>query len=129
MQNNTYKKYTEAIVKVLCALKPFLQDVYENCSATSGDVSSIFHASQEVCLTLAYYYVTLGLTLNIFDITKHDKIVNVQKPTFLTVPATLTQCFSMSLQHHQTKYDCLLPNLSYHLTILVNKMQIRINSN
>jgi hypothetical protein len=39
-------------------------DVYENCSTTSGDVSSIFHASHEVCLTLAHYYVTLGLTLN-----------------------------------------------------------------
>ena len=60
-------------------------------------MSSIFHASHEVCLTLAYYYATLGLTLNVYDIIKRDKIVNVQKPTFLTVPAILTQCFSLSL--------------------------------
>jgi len=40
----------------------------------SGDMSSIFHASHKACLTLAYYYVTLGLTLNIPDIIKRDKI-------------------------------------------------------
>jgi hypothetical protein len=60
----------------------------------SGDVSSNFHASREVCLTLADYYVTLELTLNISDIIKRDKIVNVEKPTFLTVPVIMTQCFS-----------------------------------
>jgi len=97
-------------------LKQFLQEAYENCSANSRDVSSVFHASHKAPLTLAYYYITLGLTLNISDIIKRDKIVNVQKPTFLTVPAILTKCYSLSLQHRQTNYACLLPHLSYHWT-------------
>jgi hypothetical protein len=92
-------------------------------------VSSIFHASYKACLTLAYYYVTLGLTLNVSDIIKRDKIASDQKLKFLTVPAILTQCFSLSLQHHQTNNACLLPHFSYHLTTPVNIMQIRINSN
>jgi hypothetical protein len=120
---------SEANDKVLCALKLFQQDAYENYSATSGDVSSIFHVSHEVCLILAYYYVTMGLTLIIPDIIKRDKIVNVQKPTFLAVSANLAQCFSLFLQHHQTNHASLLPHISYNLTPPANKLQVRINSN
>jgi hypothetical protein len=52
IKHNTSKISNEAIVKVLHPSKLFLQDAYENCSATSGNMSSIFHASHEVHLTL-----------------------------------------------------------------------------
>ena len=48
----TPKISIEAIIKILHPSKLFLQDAYENCSATSGNMSSIFHVSHEICLTL-----------------------------------------------------------------------------